>query len=65
MDFVREFLVKDKNVIMPETPYSKPIKGKRFATSEEIKKSNWKNCWHKCIVSEGGYFEGYNIVTDK
>ena len=26
---------------------------------------DWKKCWHKCIISEGGYLEGRNIVIDK
>ena len=25
----------------------------------------WKKCWHKCIISEGGYFKGDKIVIDK
>ena len=60
-----------------------PIKGKRFATIDEIKEKSkqellaipkssfqkcfedWKKCWHKCIISEGGYFEGDKIDIDK
>ena len=26
---------------------------------------NWKLCWHKCIISEEGYFEGDKIVVVK
>ena len=26
---------------------------------------DWKKSWHKCIISEGGYFEGHKIVIDK
>ena len=26
---------------------------------------DWKKRWHKCIISEGGYFEGNKIVIDK
>ena len=26
---------------------------------------DWKKCWHKCIVTEGNYFEGDKIVIDK
>ena len=26
---------------------------------------DWKNCWHKFIISEGGYFKGDKIVIDK
>jgi len=26
---------------------------------------DWKNRWHKCIVSKGDYFEGDNINIDK
>ena len=55
------------------------MKGKRFATIEEIKEQSkqkllaipkcefrkcfedWKKCWHKCITSEGGYFEKINL----
>ena len=25
---------------------------------------DWKKRWHKCIIYEGGYFEGNNIVID-
>ena len=25
---------------------------------------DWKTPWHKCIISEGGYFEGDRIVID-
>ena len=88
---VCEFFVKNKTVIMPQPPYSPdlatadfflflklktPMKGKRFATIEEIKKNRNRSCWRyqktlfrsvsriakthwlKCILSEGGYFEG-------
>ena len=87
---VREFLAKNKTLIMPQPPYSPdliaadfflfpklkiPMKRKRFATIVEIKeKSNqklltipkstfqkcfedWKKRCHKCIKTEGGYFE--------
>ena len=55
------------------------MKGRRFATIEEIKTQSlrefkdiqksayqkcfkdWKKRWHKCIISEGDYFEGGNI----
>ena len=52
--------------------------GKRFSMIEEIKEkskqkllakpicfADWKKCWHKCIISEGGYFKGHKIVIDK
>ena len=26
---------------------------------------DWKKRWHKCIISEGDYFEGDNIDIDK
>ena len=26
---------------------------------------DWKIRWHKCIISEKGYFEGNNTVVDK
>ena len=26
---------------------------------------DWKKRWHKCLMSEGGYFEGDKIVVDK
>ena len=26
---------------------------------------DWKKCWHKCIISEVGYFEGDKIVIAK
>ena len=50
-----------------------PMKGKLFAMIEEMKekskqkkrfKDRKKYC-HKCIISEGGYFEGDKIVIDK
>ena len=51
---VREFLAKNKTIIMPQSPYStdlgpgdfflfpklKPVKGKHFATIEEIKEKS-------------------------
>ncbi|KYQ55784.1 hypothetical protein ALC60_02906 [Trachymyrmex zeteki] len=61
----------------------RPMKGRRFATIEEIKAASleelkaipksafqkcfddWKKRWHKCIVSEGDYFEGDNIILDE
>ena len=95
---LREFLAKNKTVILPQPPYSPdltpadffrfpklktPMKGKRFATIEEIKEKSkqellalpksafqkcfedWKKRWHKCIISEGDYFEGDKIVIDE
>ena len=110
---MREFLAKNKTVILPQPPYSpdleevyfsiktstvfgdrivrtccpltflfpKPMKGMRFTTIEEIKEkskqellamwrfqkcfADWKKCWHKCIICEGGYFEGVKIVVNK
>ena len=59
------------------------MKGKRFATIEEIKEKlkqkllvipksefqkcfeDWKKCWHKFIIFEGGYFEGDKMVIEK
>ena len=94
---VRNFLAKN-TVIMPWPPYSpdlapcdffllprvkRPMKGRRFATIEEIKSESlrdlrdipksayqkcfedWKKRWHKCIISEGDYFEGDNIEIHK
>ena len=26
---------------------------------------DWKKRWHKCIISEGDYFEGNNIDIDE
>ncbi|KYN14915.1 hypothetical protein ALC57_12869, partial [Trachymyrmex cornetzi] len=61
----------------------RPMKGRRFATIEEIKAASleelkaipksafqkcfddWKKRWHKCIVSQGDYFEGDNIILDE
>ncbi|KYN22666.1 hypothetical protein ALC57_04927 [Trachymyrmex cornetzi] len=61
----------------------RPMKGRRFATIEEIKATSleelkaipksafqkcfddWKKRWHKCIVSEGDYFEGDNISLNE
>ena len=91
---VRNFLAKNNTVIMPQPPYSPNLdpcdfflfprlkghmKGRRFATIDEIKTKSlreiknipksacqkcfedWKKRWHKCIISEGDYFEGDNI----
>ncbi|UYV76007.1 hypothetical protein LAZ67_13002113 [Cordylochernes scorpioides] len=43
----------------------------KTASKEELKKifkndflkcfEDWKNCWHKCIISHGDYFEGNKI----
>ncbi|XP_018050140.1 PREDICTED: uncharacterized protein LOC108688408 [Atta colombica] len=59
------------------------MKGRRFATIEEIKTTSleelkaisksayqkcfeeWKKRWHKCIISEGDYFEGDKIDSDE
>jgi len=59
------------------------MKGRRFATIEEIKTTSleelkaipksayqkcfeeWKKRWHKCITSEGDYFEGDKIDSDE
>ena len=95
---VREFLVKNKTVIMPQPPYSPeldpadfflfpklktPMKGKRFVTIEEMEEKpkqellaipnsafqkcfeDWRKHWHKCFISEEGYFERVEIVIDK
>ncbi|KYN38529.1 hypothetical protein ALC56_07106 [Trachymyrmex septentrionalis] len=91
---VREFLTKNNTLMMPQPPYSpdlapcdfflfpklkRPMKGRRYATIEEIKtaskeelnkitKNNflkcfedWKKRWHKCIISDGDYYEGDKI----
>ncbi|KYN35367.1 hypothetical protein ALC56_10292, partial [Trachymyrmex septentrionalis] len=91
---VREFLTKNNTLMMPQPSYSpdlapcdfflfpklkRPMKGRRYATIEEIKtaskeelnkitKNNvlkcfedWKKRWHKCIISDGDYFEGDKI----
>ncbi|KYN39393.1 hypothetical protein ALC56_06212 [Trachymyrmex septentrionalis] len=95
---VSSFLAKNNTIIMPQPPYSpdlapcdfflfpklkRPMKGRRFATIEQIKAASleelkaipksafqkcfddWKKRWHKCIVSEGDYFEGDNIILDE
>ncbi|UYV81288.1 hypothetical protein LAZ67_20000663 [Cordylochernes scorpioides] len=54
----------------------RPMKGRRYATLDEIKTASkeelknifkndflkcfedWRNRWHKCIISHGDYFEG-------
>ena len=81
------FLAKNKTVIMPYPPYSPdlaftdfflfpklktPIKGKRFATIEEIKAKTKQKCFEdrkkrclKCTISDWSYFEGNKIVIDK
>ncbi|GAB1860480.1 Histone-lysine n-methyltransferase setmar-like protein [Camponotus japonicus] len=95
---VSSFLAKTNTIIMPQPPYSpdlapcdfflfpklkRPMKGRRFATIEEIKTASlkeledipksafqkcfedWKKRWHKCIISEGDYFEGDKINIDE
>ena len=95
---VSEYLAKSKTVIVSQSPYSPslaladfflfpklqtPMKGKRFATIEELKEKlkqkllkipksafqkcfeDWKKYWQKCIISEGGSFEGYKIAIDR
>ncbi|KAG5331324.1 SETMR methyltransferase, partial [Acromyrmex charruanus] len=90
----REFLAKNNTLMMPQPPYSpdlipcdfflfpklkRPMKGRRYATIEEIKTASkeelnkitkndflkcfedWKKRWHKCIISDGDYFEGDKI----
>ena len=49
-----------------------PMKGKRFAMIGEIKEKSkqkllaiTKKPWHKCIISEGNYFEAHKIVIEK
>ncbi|KYN12241.1 hypothetical protein ALC57_15593, partial [Trachymyrmex cornetzi] len=69
--------------VMKHGKLKRPMKGRRFATIEEIKAASleelkaipksafqkcfddWKKRWHKCIVSEGDYFEGDNIILDE
>ncbi|UYV77598.1 hypothetical protein LAZ67_15001667 [Cordylochernes scorpioides] len=91
---VRDFLAKNNTLMMPQPPYSselapcdfflfpklkRPMKGRRYATLDEIKTASkkelkkiskndflkcfedWKNRWHKCIISHGDYFEGDKI----
>ncbi|KAG5330335.1 MOS1T transposase, partial [Acromyrmex heyeri] len=91
---VREFLTKNNTLMMTQPPYSpdlapcdfflfpklkRPMKGRRYATIEEIKTASkeelnkitkndflkcfedWKKRWHKCIISDGDYFEGDKI----
>ena len=91
---VRKFLAKNNALMMPQPPYSpdlvpcdfflfpklkRPMKGRRYATIEEIKVASkeelnkitkndflkcfedWKKRWHKCIISDGDYFEGDKI----
>ena len=47
---------------------TKVIKTESLRGLKDIPKSayqecfvDWKKCWHKCIISEGDYFEGDNI----
>ncbi|UYV61861.1 hypothetical protein LAZ67_1006871 [Cordylochernes scorpioides] len=91
---VRDFLAKNNTLMMPQPPYSpdlapcdfflfpklkRPMKGRRYATFDEIKTASkeelkkkkkkdflkcfedWKNRWHKCIISHEDYFEGDKI----
>ena len=63
-------------ILKPKPKLKTPMKGMRVATIEEIEEK-WKQellaipksvsrigkkCWHKCIISEGGYFEEDKIV---
>ncbi|UYV83278.1 hypothetical protein LAZ67_23000391 [Cordylochernes scorpioides] len=92
---VRDILAKNNTLMIPQPPYSpdlapcdfflfpklkRPMKGRRYATLDEIKTASkeelkkiflndflkyfedWKNRWHKCIISHGDYFEGDKIV---
>lgn len=76
---VREYLVKNNTLMMPQPPYSpdlapcdfflfpklkRPLKGRRYATiDDDFFKcfEDWEKRWHKCIISEGNYFEGDKI----
>ena len=44
--------LKQNLVAMPKRSFHKCFEG-------------WKKCWHKCIISEGGYFQRDNLVIDK
>ena len=87
---ISEFWVKNKTVIMPQPPYSLDLapavfflfpklqtlmKGKHFATIEEIKEKS-KTCFRSVsriennagisvLYLRGAYFEGKKIVFDK
>ncbi|KYN09354.1 hypothetical protein ALC57_18530, partial [Trachymyrmex cornetzi] len=76
-------LLKEDEFETTKGKLKRPMKGRRFATIEEIKAASleelkaipksafqkcfddWKKRWHKCIVSEGDYFEGDNIILDE
>ncbi|UYV66819.1 hypothetical protein LAZ67_4002984 [Cordylochernes scorpioides] len=73
---VRDFLAKNNTLTA-----TRPMKGRRYATLDEIKTASkeklkkilkndflkcledWKNRWHKCIISHGDYFEGDKIAS--
>ncbi|UYV78964.1 hypothetical protein LAZ67_17000510 [Cordylochernes scorpioides] len=69
-----------RGVVHDEFLPQKPMKGRRYATLDEIKTASkeelkkifkndflkcfedWKNSWHKCIITHGDYFEGDKIA---
>ena len=59
--------MKGKRFAMIEEIKEKSKQELLAVPKSEIQKcfDDWKKRWHKCIISEGGYFEGVKIVIDK
>ncbi|KAG5327273.1 GVQW3 protein, partial [Pseudoatta argentina] len=73
---VREFMAKNNTLMMPQissdlAPCDATIEEIKTASKEELNKitkndflncfGDWKKRWHKCIISDGDYFEGDKI----
>ena len=69
-DLLIEVITGDKSWVYGYDIETK-TQSSRFTTIEEIKTAfqiyfeDWNKRWHKCIISEGSYFEGDKIVIDK
>ena len=76
--FASRFFTKNSTHIVPQPPYlpdlslrdlwlfsklKRPLRGHHFDFNNCFE--NWKKRWHKCIVSDGDYFEGDEIDLEK
>ncbi|UYV78080.1 hypothetical protein LAZ67_16000042 [Cordylochernes scorpioides] len=69
---VRDFLAKNNTLMMPQPPYSPDLApygieggAKKIFKNDVLKCfEDWKNRWHKCIISHGDYFKGGKIGPD-
>ena len=69
------FVVSKTKETYKRTEIYKTIEQIKTASLEELKAipksayekcfEDWKKRWHKCIVSEGDYFQGDNINIDE